>query len=133
MSWSDRVSIFFDGLSRSHEGREIFSEGDEAFHIRIGADQGVLISVAAQGVRTSTAAPEMDPSEEVTRLAVPDERTLERILSGVTSFWEAVIPMGEEHGAVLFVDNWMLKKGSINRFGRMVRTTQEVQGKKHHD
>jgi hypothetical protein len=29
---------------------------------------------------------------------------------------------------VLFVDNWMLKKGSINRFGRMIRVTQESRG-----
>lgn len=128
MDRAERLESFFLALTLSEEGRGVLSEGEESFHLRLGPDHGVMAFVIGDGVRASVEDPEVAPAEDLTRLEIPDERTFERIVAGMTSFWQAVIPMSEEHGAILFVDNWMLKKGAINRFGRMVRLAQEARG-----
>lgn len=124
------LSVFLAVLSRDAAGREVLAEAEEKIHFRLSDDAGVMVHLGRGTVTAQPAAGEIDPAPDVTRL-ICDAPTLTALIAGQLSFWEAVIPMSESSqaaGAIVFGDNWMAKKGSINRFGRICRLAQERHG-----
>lgn len=113
----ERLESFFAALERTESGRVLQAEGKGSFHLAIEQREGISIRVREGRIRVSPAPSEIAPDEHVTRLSVPQKVTLERLIDGSSSFWAAVIPLPGEHGTLLFVDNWMAKKGAINWLG----------------
>lgn len=121
------LETFFQGLSLGDEGRLLLCRRPGAFHVVAGTVALTIIPTAG-GVRVDPAEPTAQPSPDVTRLAVSSEDVLWSFLNGSASFTEAVIPLNEDVGSVLFVDNWMSKKSQIAWLGSAIRVAQQQRG-----
>lgn len=122
------VEAFFGVLSEDGAGRAMLGEIHECYHFELGPHAGLLLTVTEGRVAVTPLSPDsLPPRPDVTRLAC-EARTLRALAEGRLAFWEGVVPMSTEHGAILFVDNWMAKKGTINQLGRLCRLARERHG-----